>query len=202
LPDGFTTLASYARKGFFELLFIALINLLLIYLGWQFSKSRDSKLMKVFHMTLSFITEILILSAFSKFALYVSNYGLTMRRVLPCLFMIFLSMIFLGMIVTVFVRFSIMRFALILGSAIMLFLSFGNLDGYVASYNADRYLAGTLKEFDCYAAGSNGAAALPAMKRVLAAERDPEEKERLLSEINYRQERVDERTGTLQQSWQ
>jgi hypothetical protein len=202
LPAGFTTLASYARKGFFELLIIALINLLLIYLGWQFAQNKNTLLMRTYHILLALITELLILSAFSKFALYVNSYGLTMRRVLPCLFMAFLGIVFAGIIVMQFCRFSIMRLALICGTAMMLLLSFGNLDGYVASYNADRYLAGTLKEFDAYAARRNGIAALPAMNRVLAAQKDPDRKEPLRKTIQSLEEELDDRRGTPAHTWQ
>jgi hypothetical protein len=201
LPAGFSTLASYARQGFFELLIIALINLLLIYLGWQFCKPGNHKRMKAFHIVLSLITELLILSAFSKFALYVDSYGLTMRRVLPCLFMVFLGIVFAGIIVMQFHTFSIMRFALLVGTAMMLFLSFGNLDGYVASYNADRYLARTLQDFDIYAASKNGTAALPAMKHVLADGTDPQMRDLLILIIDDMRESVSSRS-VWERTWQ
>jgi hypothetical protein len=201
LPASFSTVSQYARQGFFELLVIALINLALIYLGRQFCRKGNQTYLKVFHIILSVITLLLILSAFSKFGLYVKHYGLTMRRILPCLFLVFLALVFLGILVSQFVSFSILRFALICGTAIMLFLSFGNLDGCAASYNANRYLSHTLPEFDVDAARLNGCAALPAIEKVLSEDPQTQNKDNLEEVRTILIQDRDAGRGTLLQTW-
>jgi hypothetical protein len=171
-PLGYLTYAEFARQGFTELLIVSMINLVLLWLGTFLLNGEKGKIIKFAQIILCVVTEIIILSAFSKFALYVGNYGLTLRRILPCLAMLTLAVIFIGVIVRQFREFSIMRFVLLCGTVLMLVLSWGNWNGIAASYNADRYLDGTLPEFDVDAAVENGPAALPAIRRVLEKEKD------------------------------
>ena len=149
-PEGWEVYSEYARRGFFELCAIAAINLSLVTAANVLGRTKrtDSKPLKVFNVMLTLITMILIGTALSKMALYVSAYGLSMRRLLPCVFMVFLFIVCGGVIALQKSGFSILRFAAVVGSVMFCLLCLSDPDGFVARYNADRYMSGTLQKFD------------------------------------------------------
>ncbi|MEA1959804.1 MAG: DUF4153 domain-containing protein [Bacillota bacterium] len=71
-----------------------------------------------------------------------------MRRLLPCIFMVFLTVICGGVVAWQKWSFSITRLAVGLGVVILCLLCLSNPDSFVANYNAERYLSGTLRTFD------------------------------------------------------
>lgn len=150
LPDGWTEYAEYARSGFFELCSIAVINLAVLTATNLLTRFREEKrsVIKSFTITLAVLTLLLIVTAFSKMALYIGTYGLSMPRLLPCVFMVFLAAVLTAVIVRQKKSFSIVRFGLIVGSVLLCVFCLSNPSGIVAQYNADRYLAGTLEEYD------------------------------------------------------
>jgi len=165
-PDGWLSYAEFARQGFFELVWIASINLVLLLISNILSKSPriQAPVLKIFNIVLAVITLLLIATAFSKMALYISTFGLTMRRLLPCLFMVFLLFVFAAIIAMQKWHFSIMRFALIVGAIMITGMSLANPDAMVVRYNANRYIAGTLQDFDVEIVRRAGAAGVaPAM---------------------------------------
>jgi hypothetical protein len=149
-PDGWLVYSLYARQGFFELCGIAAINLAILTTSNLTCKKQrpDSLLLRAFNVTLASITLVLITTAFSKMLLYIDAYGLTMIRLLPCVFMVLLAAVFIALIVLQKWNFSIVRFALIFGAVTICVLCLSNPDAIVVRYNADRYLSGTLNEFD------------------------------------------------------
>ena len=165
-PDGWLIFSEYARQGFFELCGIAAINLAILTVVNITSKKQrvESRLLKAFNIALASITLVLIATAFSKMALYIGAYGLTMPRLLPCVFMVFLAIVFIALIVLQKWNFSIVRFTLITGAVMICVLCLSNPDALVVRYNTDRFLNGTLKEYDMeilYRAGKAGI--LPAL---------------------------------------
>jgi len=165
-PDGWLIFSEYARQGFFELCGIAAINLAILTIVNVTSKKQrvESRVLKVFNIALAFITLVLIATAFSKMALYIDAYGLTMPRLLPCVFMVFLAIVFIALIALQKWNFSIVRFSLITGAVMICILCLSNPDALVVRYNTDRFLNGTLQEYDMeilYRAGKAGI--LPAL---------------------------------------
>ena len=160
-PEGWMIYAEYARKGFFELCVIAVINLVIITVGNLTSRKQRSRsrLLKSFNIAFAFITLLIIATAFSKMILYIDAYGLTMLRLLPCVFMIFMLGVFGALVALQKWDFSIVRFALVTGCVIFCVLCLSNPDALVVRYNTDRFLDGTLAEYDVdilYRAGSAG----------------------------------------------
>ena len=149
-PEGWLIYSEYARHGFFELCRIAAINLAIITAGNVTCKRQriESRMMKTLNIALTLITLVLIATAFSKMALYIGAYGLTMPRLLPCVFMAFLSAVFIALIALQKWSFSIVRFALITGSVMLCALFLSNPDALIVRYNSDRFLAGTLQDYD------------------------------------------------------
>jgi len=166
-PEGWLYYSEFARHGFFELCWIAAINLTLLIVANICNKKlrMESKILKIFNIVLAIITLVLIATAFSKMALYIGAFGLTMRRLLPCVFMIFMAIVFLGLIALQKWNFSIVKFSMVAGAVIMVALCLSNPDAMVVRYNANRYMSGTLQEFDMSIVRRAGAAGvLPAIE--------------------------------------
>jgi hypothetical protein len=190
-PEGWLIYSEYARKGFFELCTIVTINLSLLAVANIFSKKqrRGSLVLKVFNVLLTLLTLLLISTAFSKMALYIGAYGLSVRRLLPSVFLIFLAIICGGVIAMQKRQFSILRLAAITGAVMLCLLSLVNPDGFVARYNAERYLAGTLSSFDVAILYHGGPAGVEPALQVYNQSNDPLLREQLDAYLDNQQQR-------------
>lgn len=92
--------SAYARQGFFELLFIALINFCIFYYIKCLSAA-EHKWLKWCLSLLSIETLGFIVLAFSKMSLYISVYGFTFKRVLTSWFMAVLFITFFRLLICV-----------------------------------------------------------------------------------------------------
>ena len=191
-PEGWLIYSEYARQGFFELCAIAAINLVVITVANLFAKNKreSNRLLKMFNIAISIITLVLIATAFSKMTLYISAYGLTMPRLLPCIFMVFLAAVFIALIVLQNKKFSIVRFSLILGSIIICLMCLSNPDAIVVRYNTNRYLSGTLQHYDLEILRRAGSAGVLPAYEVYNATTDQELKDDLQALFRWYQPRV------------
>lgn len=97
LPEEFSY-AEYARKGFFELCWIVVINLgIMIIMNLHAKNSGEEKTaaLKVINVIFCIFTLILIATAMSKMIMYINAYGLTELRVYTTWFMVLCAYIFL-----------------------------------------------------------------------------------------------------------
>lgn len=184
-PEGWQIYSEYARSGFFELCQIAAINLSLLILANLLCKKpqRENPVLKILNVLLSLLTFLLIATAFSKMALYIGAYGLSIRRLLPCLFMVFLAIVCGGVIALQKRQFSIIRLSVLVGTMMLCVLCLANPDGFVAQYNADRYLTGTLDSFDVQILYQSGPAGVDSALKVYAQTKDEELKAELKAYI-------------------
>ncbi|PKM77179.1 MAG: hypothetical protein CVU90_08485 [Firmicutes bacterium HGW-Firmicutes-15] len=173
-PEGWQVYSEYARSGFFELCSIAAINLSVLTVANLFSikMCRDSKIMKILNSLLVILTLVLIATAMSKMAMYIGAYGLSMRRLLPCFFMIFMAVVFVGVIALQKWHFSIARLAAGVGVVMLCTLCLLDPDSLVARYNAERYLSGTLSSFDVKILYRSGSAGVDSALKVYAQAND------------------------------
>lgn len=196
-PEGWQIYSEYARSGFFELCSIAVINLIVLIVANVMSQRREKSrlFLKILNGLLAALTLVLIATAFSKMALYIGAYGLSMRRLLPCFFMIFMAVISAGVIARQKWQFSITRLAA--GAGIIMFctLCLMNPDGLVVRYNADRYLAGTLNDFDVTILRSSGPAGVAPALMVYEQTSDEGLKARLREYLLLEQDLVAEGAG-------
>lgn len=158
LPEEFTY-SVYARKGFFELVTVSMINLGIICLAKLLycrgsskkggiekgSMVRGSRFLRFHTVLLSILTLFLIATAMAKMILYIKAYGLTPLRVIPSVFMIFLAMVFLLLAVSQFVRIPVMRISVWVFAAGFTVMALCGMDGRIAACNLERYQAGTLE---------------------------------------------------------
>jgi len=169
IPEGWESYAEFARAGFFELIAISFLNLLFVAFSHLFvtDSGKDMILFKPLISVLSVSSIFLTTTAAARLVLYVDRFGLTFMRVLPAVFMMFLTILSVGIIVKQIKHISIMRLAAFAGALIICLLFIVNLDGFIAGYNANRYIGGTLEEFDTRILWNSGIAGVPAAMRVL-----------------------------------
>ena len=91
LPEG-VTYSSYARQGFFQLLFVAVMNLVMVLMNLKFFKR--SRFLNGVLTVICGCTYVMIASAAYRMALYVGEYHLTYLRVLVLWFLLLLAWLF------------------------------------------------------------------------------------------------------------
>ena len=132
LPDGFT-FAEYARRGFFELLAVTMLNIVLMLLSKElFGESRLLRFLITF-MTLC--TYIMIGSATYRMLLYIGVYHLTFLRVFVLLSLLIIALVLAGVIISEYKKdFLLFRYCVIVVSVCYIAFSFSRPDYYIASY--------------------------------------------------------------------
>lgn len=144
--------SEYARRGFFELCAIAVINLFVILVltgcAKQGGKERP-KLLTGYAVMLCVFTLFIIATALAKMVLYIDAYGLTRLRLYTAWFMVLLAAAFLVLLVRQFTN-RIPTAKILTASFILLFgiLCFSRPDARIAEYNIMRYEQGTLADLD------------------------------------------------------
>lgn len=133
LPSGYTY-ARYAREGFFQLLFVCILNVVIVLLGSGLF--RKNKILNAFLILITLCTYIMIASSAYRMGLYVSEYGLTATRL--CVFWALgvIALFMLGVILSICKpAFSLFRYGIIVIGVCYLVLAFARPDYLVARYN-------------------------------------------------------------------
>ncbi|CEG27279.1 DUF4153 domain-containing protein [Bacillus sp. B-jedd] len=142
LSGGFTY-AEYARRGFFELVFVSVINLSVTVFVLSFAKSAAGLMNRLIQGALSILvlaSGIILCSAFMRLLMYEEAYGFTFLRVLIHSFMIFLLVIFCYTLAKIWLtRLSLFHFYFIAALVYYTAINIINLEQIVADRNMDRY---------------------------------------------------------------
>lgn len=144
--------SEFARKGFFELCAISIINLCVIMIMQMFVKRLENDKMSVvtsvYTIMISVFTLGIIATALAKMFLYVGEFGMTLLRVYTSWFMILLALIFITLIIFRIREFPLWK-ALFFEFTIMFsVLCFGNFEGNIAAYNISAFRAGNIEKLD------------------------------------------------------
>lgn len=138
LPKGYTY-AQYAREGFFQLLFVCIINLIIILVGVH--NFKESTVLKIVLTIITACTYIMIASSAYRMYLYVSEYQLSLLRLWVLWTLIWLTFILTGALINVYYnKFSLFVFSMVVTSVLYLSLAYARPAYLVAKYNlSDRY---------------------------------------------------------------
>ncbi len=151
LPSDYTV-AEYARRGFFEMATVCLINLGMVMAVLLMVRKKEGKeplSARLFSLFLCVFSLLLIATAMSKMFLYIDSFGMTRLRILTSVFMVFLAVVFCAVGVRLFVRkLPYMKIALVAAVLLTAVMGFADLDRVVAKYNVEAYLSGTLDSID------------------------------------------------------
>ena len=136
LPSGYTY-STYARQGFFQLLFVCMINLALVLtcLGLF----RENKLLKLLLTFISGCTYIMIISSAYRMLLYIGAYQLTRLRILVLAALLVLAVLLGGVIRSIYKeKFPLFKFSTFVVTAVYVILSLSRIDAIIASYNISK----------------------------------------------------------------
>ncbi len=151
LPDSFSV-AQYARRGFFEMVFICLINLGLVTAALLTVRKKNGKeptVILIFALFLCAFSLLLIATAMSKMFLYIDSFGMTRLRIVTSVFMVFLAVVFITVALRLFLRkLPYLKVALITAAILIAAVGFADLDRAIAKYNVEAYLSGKLDDVD------------------------------------------------------
>ena len=119
LPEGFSY-AEYARSGFFELCRIGVINLCILLCANLLSRtaSAQNSLLRLCNLWVSGLTLLLVTTALAKMGLYMRAYGLTTKRVLAVVLLLWLGGVFLLVMIHQFKPLPLVRWAVFFGTVL------------------------------------------------------------------------------------
>lgn len=90
------TYASYAREGFFQLLFVTLINFsMILFLLYKSNIMKESSIVKFSSLLLIGFSVLLIFNSYYRMFLYIGHYGFTVLRMQVILFLLMEFILFL-----------------------------------------------------------------------------------------------------------
>ena len=144
LPHGLNY-ADYARRVFFELLFLSFVNITIILTAIGLTKNQQGNGMKIscgLCTYLCVVTMVLLISSFYRMSLYSAEYGLTRLRFLVFGFLIFeaVGLLFtMGYIVKP--KFNIIAIYSVIALSYYLLLNIVPMDAIIARNQVDRYFA-------------------------------------------------------------
>ena len=153
LPEDYEKTASaFARRGFFEMFAVCVINVLVISVSSYITKKKGNKLpasVKGLSCFISLFSVLLIVVAMAKMKLNVETYGFTTNRLLVFTFMVMLLFAIGFFILHIFApKVNYIQPLVVICSALFIALAFLNVDAFVANYNVRAYQQGKLDSVD------------------------------------------------------
>lgn len=165
------TFAEYARRGFFELIVVAVISWLVVWMLDRTLTSSDATVQRTAKfLSLALIVQVFLImtSAFMRLVLYEQAYGFTTLRFYSHVFTVWLAVVFVLLLYKLFISrredrlaFSILVSALMFAGAVNVF----NPDAFIAKQNIDRYA--TTGKVDAFYLDQLSADAVPGMLPLL-----------------------------------
>lgn len=155
--------SQYARQGFFQLVFVAFVNLVLVLACLKYFKK--SGLLNVVLTVISVCTYVMIASAGYRMVLYVQEYHLTLLRILVLWFLVVLAFLMGGVMTIIYLnRFPLFRYCLMVVSVGYLALVWMKPDYVIADYNV-RHME-VIAESEIYYLTELSADAVPVLREL------------------------------------
>ncbi len=146
LPQGYTY-SSYARRGFFELVFVCIFNIMLVLCTLAYFES--SRLLRALLTIICGCTYIMTVSSAYRMLLYIASYHLTFLRMLVLWGLVMIAIVMTGVLVYTYnQRMSLFRFVLVTLTVGWLCFSAAHPDYWIAAYNITAGADG--QEYDSY----------------------------------------------------
>ncbi len=133
LPAGYTY-SQYAREGYYELLLVCVINLVIILLFIH--KFSISKALNILMTLFSVCTYIMIASSAIRLVMYVQTYALTFRRLLAMWSLLLIAVVLIGAAISIWKHdFKLFHYAVAVVTVCFVVLSLARPDAVIARYN-------------------------------------------------------------------
>lgn len=191
--------ATYARQGFFQLMFISFINIVMILLakGNKVSVGNYSKGMSIIMLV---FTIVILLSAFFRMNLYEKAYGYTYLRLL--VYYILATEFVLILPIGLWIlgkKIDILKWTIGIVTIMLVVLNFSNIESTIAKRNVDRYFENQEEnEIDLdYLFHNTGTDAVGQIKRLLNAK-----DEIVVKRVNAYLRKIKEELQDTETNWQ
>ncbi len=133
LPENYTY-AEYAHQGFYQLLFICLLNMVLVLICVTIFK--ESRILKFLLCIICICTYIMTASSAYRMYLYVNVYYFTFLRLMVFFLLSLISVIMLGIMITIMKKnFHLFRYCMVTVTVFAIILSYSHPDYIIAKYN-------------------------------------------------------------------
>lgn len=133
LPEGYTY-AAYAREGFFQLLAVGILNLVIVLVSM--SLFRESRVLKAVLTVMSLCTFVMIASSALRMIMYIRFYYLTFLRILVLWALALLFVLFIGIVISIYRdRFPLFGYSTAVVTVLYILLSFAHPDYIIAAVN-------------------------------------------------------------------
>lgn len=170
LPEGFT-LSEYARRGFFEMTLLCMIDLAVIAFAVGIVQKREGKVSlstRLLCLWIGIMTVFFVAASSAKMVLYIDGYGLTRLRVLTEVITVFFGLSTVVVMIWLFVpKLPYMKLIMVMGLLIGALVFWADVDTVVASYNVSAYQSGRLERIDMEYLDSQGNVAIPFAQKLL-----------------------------------
>ena len=158
LPAGFTA-AEYARRGFFELCAVAMLNFGLLLAVNVLCKGKPQKRPLLRGLTAALMASnlLFVLVGASKMGLYVTRFGLTEKRILSSWFMLVLAAVSVLALLAVFRGLDWIRLGTFAAAGLFLILCLCQPHALAYRVNLELYQSGTIRQLDPWTLRQQGA---------------------------------------------
>jgi hypothetical protein len=137
------TYSEYARKGFFELVAVTIINFTILISSMKFIKNDNKTIDKICNIFLTILVAFtlnMLFSAHYKMSLYEKTYGFTYLRIFVHIFMLMLFMLFIVALVGIWNReMPLNKVLIVIVLSMFILLNYINVDKIIAEKNIDIY---------------------------------------------------------------
>lgn len=136
------TYAEYARRGFFELLAVSCITMLLtVALDSCTQRKHDDRLFRALTIGLIALTSVILVAAFHRLELYENAYGFTRIRVMSGIFMIWLGLLFGALLAAILWHRRVIFWlgCILIAMGFVLTLNVINMDSFITRHNIARF---------------------------------------------------------------
>lgn len=172
LPEGFTY-SGYARRGFFELIMVSMLNIGILAFTLTYTKRCNQGkdiVLKVLNTIMICCTFIMLYSAHYRMSLYENAYGFTFLRVMTHAFMVFLLVLFIITLARVWLtRLPLLKPYIVVAVAAFTIINYMNVDAIIAGNNIKRYYETNNIDMEYFGRLSNG---IVADLAILAKDKD------------------------------
>ena len=148
LSSGYTS-SYYSKSGFFELLMICILNLIIVLVCRYLF--RENTALNVILTIISGCTFIMILSSVLRMMTYINEFNLTFLRIFALWALAVIFMLMVGVSIFIYKsKFPLFTYSMIIVTVFYIALSFARPDDWIAKYNLDPVHLDYLNKYDVY----------------------------------------------------
>ncbi len=148
------TYAEYAREGFFQLLTVSVLNLIIVLISMTYF--RKSQVLKAILTIMSLCTFVMIASSVLRMIMYIRYYYMTFLRIFVLWALAVLFLMFVGVVISIYrEKMQLFRYSMVVVTALYLVLAFIHPDYIIAKVNVANAVSSVDAELEDWAGPQN-----------------------------------------------